>query len=126
MTPREENEVLAQWAGVECRCTKHARYTQCPRHSNNGIPPDYDRDEVAISLVPLLVNKTGLPYEVIVFATGGCQCQPATLFREVSTLYPTIAAAIKAAVLQLIEKEVSPSHWLPLPDPPSRLPHNNC
>jgi hypothetical protein len=135
MTKREENEVLAQWAGLECRCkVQHATlatlhpWSECPRHSNGGNPPNYDRDEVAVSLLPILTAKTDYVYILKISPAGETYCgpyheEPKCMMRN--DFSPTIAAAIKVACLALVEKEVFPSHWPPLPDPPGQLPHNN-
>jgi hypothetical protein len=115
MTKKEENEVLAQWAGIECRCEQDqhpflsselSRYWgNCPRHSSNGYPPDYDRDEVAITLMSILSRKTHMLYTLDIYPDGVATCYPTDTFRVLHNWQPTIAAAIKAAVLQLIEKE---------------------
>jgi hypothetical protein len=117
MTPREENELIAEWAGLdECRCGKEypsdcknehpVRYWgNCPRHSNNGLPPDYDRDEVAVLLLPVLAQKTGDIYVTLSYPNGTTACYPLRVDVLFDSGEPTIAAAIKAAVLQLIEKE---------------------
>jgi hypothetical protein len=116
MINREENERIAQWAGLECRCEKYSipttrtsfeiatYYGNCPRHSNNGNPPDYDRDEVAILLLPILTAKTDYVYILKISPAGETYCgpyheEPKCMMRD--DFSPTIAAAIKSAVLQL-------------------------
>jgi hypothetical protein len=113
MTPREENEVLAQWAGIECQCGREPSYgstlywRDCPRHSNNDNPPDYGRDGGAITLLSKL-NELGYRFELNNRGkendyTLEVWIKPQDGFLAVVEK-PTIAAAIKAAVLQLIEQ----------------------
>jgi hypothetical protein len=122
MTPQEENEALAQWAGIECRCI-HATcratneptcyWGDCPRHSNNGNPPDYDRDEVVVKLMNVLITKgynptleyvRMEPVDVIP-SYWWCSIWKSNKGIAEGGQQPTIAAAIKATVLQLIKKE---------------------
>jgi hypothetical protein len=107
MTLQEQNEALAQWAGIECRC-ENGRFgwSHCPRHSNGGKPPDYDRDEVAVGLLDVLVDKGYMPTLDWTGKVCGWRCDFwLKLGVRVTMTAPTIAAAIKVAVLQLIEKE---------------------
>jgi hypothetical protein len=111
MTIREENEKLAIWAEIECRCkdpesyiwSSHPNWHDCPRHSNNGLPPDYDRDEVATTLLSKLTNylidRDIRGHQVGIYGDDNLVVQ--------SEYLPTLAAAIKSAVLQLIEKEIN-------------------
>jgi hypothetical protein len=122
MTKQKENEAIAIWVGLECWCSyppKGGRFCvdgstrvwekgnstrywgNCPRHSNNSNPPDYDRDEVAISLLPVLTKKSGNSYQLEVYQDGSARCYHPDQHKSVMVLQSTIAAAIKAAVLQL-------------------------
>jgi hypothetical protein len=100
MTPQEQNELLAQWAGLECRC--ETLFCTCDAH------PDYDRDEVAVTLLSKL-NELGYRFELNNRGkendyTLEVWIKPQDGFLAVVEK-PTIAAAIKAAVLQLVQQE---------------------
>lgn len=112
------HERIAEWAGVECRCdyatnnpfipcptcdTKR-HWGNCPRHSNGSNPPDYSRDEVAVGLIPILLNR-GYVSHLNATLSGDFNTYDYFIrgFAE-SICQPTIAAAIVAAVSELIER----------------------
>lgn len=117
-----QREQLAKFAGLECRCEniqpgitsqqdEHGTYWgSCPMHSNGGQPPDYDRDEVAVGLLPVLVSKD-YPGALIVnelsprfpntYSYEICRHRKENIFGAGRA----IASAICAAVLALIEEE---------------------
>ena len=118
-TENDDNERIAEWAGIECQCgyyrgtaeSHNTRYWgNCPRHSNGGLPPDYDRDEVAVPLVPMLWDKG---YNVLIdsFKTIYGDTRVACFVKnngdgrcKSTATEPTIASSIKSAVLKMIEK----------------------
>jgi hypothetical protein len=117
MTKKEENESIASWAGLECRCEPilvknvlthylHNYWGYCPRHCNGGLPPDYDRDEVAKSLLPIIVRKEYTPCLRLDLSN---QWRLELYFNDIFIVgysKPTIAAAIKAVVLQLKKEQL--------------------
>jgi hypothetical protein len=106
----QEHKKIAHWAGLECRCEpekkdksiKHLYWVNCPRHSNGGNPPDYDQNEVAISLLPLLSQKTEGVVSLQVFPNGDAIVIHSGVIPDVSAIKNSISAAIKTAVLELI------------------------
>jgi len=120
MTDREINEKISKWLGRECSCVTELdsdnivqgipQYTTywggCPMHSDGGHPAPYTTSDLcAVELLPVLVER-GYWIELKHYNIPRWRLDIGE-YAPTETLFgpqkPTIAQAITATLIQLIE-----------------------